>query len=60
MTYTSYSPGLQEETARQINSFARNTIYESLQVYEDDRWGVILQAIGGILASIMIFLLAYA
>jgi hypothetical protein len=38
MTLLAYSPGLQQETAMQINTFVQKLNQESLQVYEDNRW----------------------
>jgi hypothetical protein len=53
MTYSSYSPGQQSETARQINAFVMEPSQKSLQVYEDSLWisiiaGIIMMTIGGI------------
>jgi hypothetical protein len=53
VTYSSYSPGRQSETARQINAFVMAPNQKNLQVREDNLWisviaGIIMMTIGGI------------
>ncbi len=46
MTYSSYSPGWQSETARQINAFVMAPSQKNLQVREDNLW---ISVIAGII-----------
>jgi hypothetical protein len=59
MTLLAYSPGLQQETAMQINTFVQKLNQESLQVYEDNRWISWISGFGflfwGIIFAKMIF-----
>jgi hypothetical protein len=53
MTYSSYSPGSQSETAKQINAFVMEPSQKFLQVREDNLWmsvivGIIIMIISGI------------
>lgn len=50
MTYLSYSPGWQSETAKQINYFVMQPTQKYLQVYENDRW---ISLIVGIIITII-------